>query len=259
VRNLLLSGIALLVSAVPAMAQISGLSGGGISGLSGGGLSGGGLSSSTLGGSGILGGSGSFIGGSTGSASGGSFLGATSGTSTSRTGSGTQSVGSTSFMGPYFGNPLSLGIPNSSGTLPTSPTFGTLLYTVSGSSGTNSTYAGLGGASGSIGGTATTTTGAPGGSSYGVRRAPAYTTTLGFKYNPEPPARVQSDLQQSLSHSDRLPSRDGIRVEVDGSTVVLRGTVTDDHERRLAEALARLTPGVRDLRNELNVRGNTGP
>jgi osmotically-inducible protein OsmY len=61
-------------------------------------------------------------------------------------------------------------------------------------------------------------------------------------------------LQQYFANSDRLPSHGNIRVEVDGPTVVLRGTVSDDHERRQAEALARLTPGVRDLRNELSVR-----
>jgi len=41
-----------------------------------------------------------------------------------------------------------------------------------------------------------------------------------------------------------------------GPVIVLRGSVATDHERRLAEALVRLTPGVRDLVNELEVRGS---
>jgi osmotically-inducible protein OsmY len=44
---------------------------------------------------------------------------------------------------------------------------------------------------------------------------------------------------------------------MDGSTVVLRGSVRDDHERRLAEALVRLTPGVRAVRNELTAPGGS--
>jgi hypothetical protein len=258
----LLSGVALLLSAVPATAQ-SGLGGGSLGGGIGGGLTGGGLSSG-LGGSGILGGTGSFIGGSSlggTSGAGGGFLGATSGTSSNRSGtSGRQSIGSTSFMGPYYGNPLSLGIAGSNGTLPTSPTFGTTLYTVTGTSGGasgGSSYGGLAGSTGSVGGTATAATNTMGASSVGIRRAPAYATTLGFQPRFEAPARVQANVQQYLARSERLPSRGDIRVEVDGPTVVLRGAVADEHERRLAEALARLTPGVRDLRNELNVRGGS--
>jgi hypothetical protein len=264
----LLSGVALLLSAVPAIAQGGGLGGGGSLGGGlggggiGGGLGGGGLSSGGLGGSGILGGTGSFIGGSSlggSSGAGGSFLGATSGTSSNRTGSGgRQAVGSTTFLGPYYGNPLSLGIAGTNGTLPTSPTFGSVLYTVTGTTGGTgggSSYGGLAGATGSIGGTGTATATTLGASSIGVRRAPQYTTTLGFQPRFEPQVRVQANVQQYLARSERLPSRGDIRVEVDGPTVVLRGAVADEHERRLAEALARLTPGVRDLRNELSVRG----
>jgi hypothetical protein len=258
VRKLLLSGVTLLASALPALAQV-----GGSGGLSGGGLGSSGLGSSGgLGGSGILGGTGSFTGGSTiggSSGSGGTFLGATSGSTTSRSGTGgTQAVGSTTFLGPYFGNPQSLGIANSSGTLPTTPTFGTVLYTVTGTGGTSgSSYGGLAGSTGSVGGTGSNNMNSLGASSIGVRRAPAYTTALGFDYRPEPPSRIQSDLQQYISHSDRLASRNDIHVSVDGTTVILRGTVADEHERRLAEALSRLSPGVHDLRNELSVRGAT--
>jgi BON domain len=262
-RNLFLSGLVVLASALPAFAQVggsTGLSGG----LSSGGL-GGGLSGSSLGGSGVLGGTGSFLGGSSiggttlgsvgGSGSSGSFLGATSGSTTTRSGtSGSQTVGSTTFLGPYFGNPLSVGIAYSTANSNDTPTFGVPLYTITGVGGTgSSTYGGLAGASGT-GGSAVTATPSFSATSVGVRRAPAYTTTLAFTYQPEPPSRVQADLQQAFARSQRLANRNNIRVDMDGPTIVLRGTVADDHERRLAEAMARLTPGVRDLRNELNVR-----
>jgi hypothetical protein len=265
-RNLLLSGVALLVSALPALAQSSGGSrtGGSGLGLSSGGLGGGGLGGSS-------GAGGSFIGGSLGGGGlgssggglgggGGSFLGATSGstgnTSSRGSGSGTQAVGTTTFLGPYYGNPLSMGIANSSGTLPTSPTFGTALITVAGTGGTggsSSTYGGLAG-SGGTGGASITSSTTTSGSSVGIRRAPAYSTTLGFAYKPSAPTQAQADLRQAISNSSRLTSRGTIRVDVEGPTVVLRGMVADDHERRLAEAMARLTPGVRELRNELGVR-----
>jgi osmotically-inducible protein OsmY len=156
-------------------------------------------------------------------------------------------------MGPYYGNPLSLGIANSSGNLPTTPTFGTALINVTGIGGTTgSPYGGLAGAGGAGGAAIANQTMSA--SSYGTRRAPAYMTTLGFTNNFGSPSRTQTDLQQVFSNSARLTSGGNIRVEMDGPTVVLRGTVADDHERRLAEAMARLTPGVRDLRNELSVR-----
>jgi osmotically-inducible protein OsmY len=40
----------------------------------------------------------------------------------------------------------------------------------------------------------------------------------------------------------------------EGEAVVLRGVVGSDRERALAEAVARLTPGVFNIRNELEVK-----
>jgi hypothetical protein len=101
----------------------------------------------------------------------------------------------------------------------------------------------------------------------GVRRAPAYVTALGFPPAPGPSGQpmaapfspVVGQIQQAIASSSRLSSRDGIQVLLDGPVVVLRGSVADDHDRRLAEALARLTPGVRDVRNELQVPGQPAP
>lgn len=47
----------------------------------------------------------------------------------------------------------------------------------------------------------------------------------------------------------RLP----IKVEMEGRTAVLKGTVESDHDRGLAERLAMLEPGISDVRNELTV------
>jgi hypothetical protein len=64
---------------------------------------------------------------------------------------------------------------------------------------------------------------------------------------------LRAGVQRILS-SSRLPSKNTIQVTFDGGdTVVLRGIVKDEQELRLAEAVARLTPGVRSLRNELAV------
>ncbi|MGH9677247.1 MAG: hypothetical protein ACRD36_09115, partial [Candidatus Acidiferrum sp.] len=176
-RTAWLSGIALLVSVLPAFAQSTG----GIGGAAGSSGQLGGLGGSSLGG-GIGGSSGSFLGtGGLGSSSSltcsnGSFLGSQTG-GTARSGQGAQSIGSTSPFGAYYGNPLSLGIPSSNGTLITSPTFGQLLYTIS-----NTTPNSLAGGTGTSGGgvaTIATATQAPfSANSMGLRRAPAYTTSL---------------------------------------------------------------------------------
>ena len=105
-----------------------------------------------------------------------------------------------------MGEPLSMGIANSSGTLPTTPTIGTPLYSVTGtSSGSNSTYGGLAGAGGSSGGSAIAATGTVNATSVGVRRAPSYVTTLGFDYAGPPPDRIRSELQQIYAHTRTAP------------------------------------------------------
>jgi osmotically-inducible protein OsmY len=83
---------------------------------------------------------------------------------------------------------------------------------------------------------------------------PSVAATLGFAVSRETPLQVRSDLQQVIANSSALPSKGAIRIAMDGGTVVLQGTVVDDHERRLAENLVRLTPGVHSVRNELQTR-----
>ena len=84
----------------------------------------------------------------------------------------------------------------------------------------------------------------------------------GVAYGRAGPSQLQSEVTQVLARSTSLsPTRD-IQVNVEGPMVVLRGTVASPHDRSLAEALVRLTPGVENVRNELQVPGmvpRTGP
>jgi hypothetical protein len=63
---------------------------------------------------------------------------------------------------------------------------------------------------------------------------------------------LQAGMQRTLKFS-LLSSKNTIQVAIDEDTLVLRGIVKNEHELLLAEAVARLTPGVRYLRNELAV------
>jgi len=58
-------------------------------------------------------------------------------------------------------------------------------------------------------------------------------------------------LQGQLNRSSMWKAPPSITVEVIDGLVVLRGRVADPDDRRMAEAMVRLTPGVREVRNEL--------
>ena len=253
----------LLLAGAPAFAQTIG-SGGSFGGSgSSGGSFGGGSSFGGSGGGGLAGGSGgsSFAGGSGlsgGSAFGGGF--GVSGNSafggTSGIGSGGQSnassvpgrssastaVGATSFLGAAYGNPLAGAGGLASGG---KARFGSPLFTL-----TTTTQTG----------TASTRTSNAAGGYYGgpigVRRLPAYATTLKIKDMPPPETRaeIRADLQTMLARSGQLDAKDAVRVLMDGPAVVLQGEVMDDDERRLVENMVRLTPGVDTVRNELAAR-----
>jgi hypothetical protein len=249
-----------------------GSSGGGGFGSSGGGFgsSGGGFGSSG-GGFGSSGGGGGF-GGSTGAFSGPSSIisSSTSGASPMTTlGSQTTASSAISTANPFrstFGNPFSGGLPGANGRM----TFGQPLYTTStaGSAGVGGlaglgapglgtagiTTGGLGMGAGTAGiGTASV----PFGSSVGIRRAPAYITVLGpgFATPQRSGAALAGDMQLSLDRSSRLePGSVSVRVDQGTGTAVLSGVVSDARQRRLAEGLIRLTPGVHDVRNDVEVR-----
>jgi hypothetical protein len=90
-------------------------------------------------------------------------------------------------------------------------------------------------------------------STVGAPRFGSYITTLAFRPPQAVVGRVQNDVQQVVSNSTFLSSRN-IQLAMDGNTVIIRGEVGDERERRLAEGMVRLTPGVRQLRNELVIR-----
>jgi BON domain len=237
----------LLIAEIPAFAQSMSGSGG-FGGGSSGGSSFGGSSSGFGGSSSGFGGSSSGFGGSSsgfggGSSSGNSAFGgsATVPGTTSNTSSipgrsgASAAIGATSFLGAYYGSPFVLSTGNQA-------KFGSPLYPVT-TTGTAQTRI-------------TNPSSAYYGAPIGVRRLPAYATTLKIKDMPPPesPLQVRADLQTMLARSGQLDSKDAVRVSVDGSAVVLQGEVADDDERRLVENMVRLTPGVNAVRNELAAR-----
>ena len=240
-------GLLLLIAGVTPAQQSSG--GGGFTGSSGG-----------SGSSGSSGSSGGFTGSSSGSS--GGFTGSSSGSSggMSRSSSGSNSTtGSTTPLGRYYGNPLYNGLATSQSSSasstgskylrpsPVTVSFGTTLYDAA--SLTRSANQGTTGLGSQGSATANAFAGA---SSAGIRRAPGYITEPVFDMPARPTiAAIQPDLQGVVSRATRLPSRDRIQVLADGETIVLRGQVRDERERRLAEAMIRLSPGVRLVRNEL--------
>lgn len=246
IPTLFLTCAAILLASAPTYAQSSGLGssssglGGGSSGLGSSGLGSSGIGGSSLGG-GSSGSSGSFGLGSTG-------FGTTSTTGSTSAGAGRSSssqVGATSFEGPYYINPFSLGLATgTTGTSSTTSNFGSPLYNLT-----------------STTGTASINSQANMANSYGagvnIRRLPSYATTLKFAAPPPPPpAQVRVDLQNMLAQTTQLNPRDSVRIVMDGPAVVLHGRVADDDERRLVENMVLLTPGVNQVRNELAVAGS---
>jgi hypothetical protein len=154
-------------------------------------------------------------------------------------------VSTSNLFANYYGNPMASGL-GSSGA---QSRFGSPLYQLS----TATTNIGLTGTAG-ISSTNMYSNNSLG-ASYGGRRV-VYVPDIGRNEpRPSPPAQLQlrTDLQQVLARSSSLPSKESIQVMTDGNVIVLRGTVADEREKRLAESLLRLTPGVRQISNELEV------
>jgi osmotically-inducible protein OsmY len=79
----------------------------------------------------------------------------------------------------------------------------------------------------------------------------SHTAELKFPVKPiEMPALV-ADVQAMLARSSMVSSAASVKVEVSGNLIVLRGRVADADEKRLVEGMVRLSPGVRDVKNEL--------
>lgn len=79
----------------------------------------------------------------------------------------------------------------------------------------------------------------------------SYTASLRFAAPPMTAPRMQTEVRAVLDRSISLSNPRAVEVATDGAVVVLRGTVKDEDEARLAENMIRLTPGVREVRNEL--------
>jgi hypothetical protein len=248
----------LLLQAGPAAAQMAGGAGGGAGGTGGSGLLGGSGGSSLIGGGGsssLIGGTGGSmagISGSSGSGVGGVGYGGGGGRTGGATGTtALPQVPSTQnpFRSNYY-NPLAQGQ-----TLTTTQSLLGTTTTTSGSFGQptlgTSTTTNYRRGSASAGTSASSGAGL---STVGQVRSPAFMTVLGFTPPRPAPAQLQTSAAQVLAQSSSLPSAGAIQVGTEGETVVLRGTVADERERRLAENLLRLTPGIHQIRNELVVR-----
>lgn len=271
-RNLLLGIVLHLtwgVTQVSAQGGISSIGGGSGSGLGGGGFGGSSMGGSGLGGGGIGGGGNQYLGNSNSGGFGLGFLRlGQSGTSRG----GGNSTGTTSFLGPYFASPLALGYgPLNTGSSQTAsstanPAFGAAFAnTASGTSGGR-------GATGALGGMGATGASNLTGSvdfnpvnSSGIRRNLPYAAEVNFEGNlarseSEQSAliamaekRLVDEVASVVARSSRLPSASGVVVSMDQGFLVLRGNVGSEKERRVLEAMVRMTPGVREIRNEVRI------
>jgi osmotically-inducible protein OsmY len=65
---------------------------------------------------------------------------------------------------------------------------------------------------------------------------------------------VGTRLQTRLQKVKNSSSYDGVKIDVEGNKVILRGEVSSAQDARMAAMLARLEPGVRKVENQLTVR-----
>jgi hypothetical protein len=223
----------------------SGAGGGtGLSGGSGGGGFGGGTGGTGTSGTGILGTSGGM-----------GTLGTTANRTTGggRTTAGSFAPAQSNVFGGTYGNPLYNGRPGSTNLSLTTPGgFGTATYgTITSTTGGQGTQGGR-----NAGGRATINSGLTGGTGgttgqNGSTTVVTHLAELKFPVAPVVPSALQADLQGQLNRSSMWKAPPSITVEVIDGLVVLRGRVADSDDRRMAEAMVRLTPGVREVRNEL--------
>lgn len=158
----------------------------------------------------------------------------------------TSGVSTSNLYSPYFANPMSLGLPTPTGAAPATATFGTALFpNVFQNTAATTTVR------------ATISTYVPLNTLNQVRRTPGYTTRIAFRYNKPTSDQVLEQARGLIARSESLTTAIAIQVNFDGQAIILTGTVPDDDQRRLAENLLRLTPGVQTVRNELVVTNAT--
>jgi hypothetical protein len=86
-----------------------------------------------------------------------------------------------------------------------------------------------------------------------VVRRPAVSLQLGFTAPPALASDATARIQKTIVSTPALAAGSKIDAVMEGSTLVLRGTVPGDHEKQLARMIALLEPGVAEVRNELTV------
>jgi hypothetical protein len=86
-----------------------------------------------------------------------------------------------------------------------------------------------------------------------VPKTPAYMTVLSksVPYVQHNSSKLQETLLSTLASVPFLQGKKGVFLAVDGSTVFLKGEVEDEAKRRVLEGVVRMTPGVRNVVNEL--------
>lgn len=217
-----------------------------------------GTTGSTLGTTGISGisglGSGSNIGTSAGQGSNSSTSQALKiVTPSSGTGSSTGAPASSNILVSTYGDPYSMGLPSIYSKGPPSRTSDASVKVTFGAA----NYANTGKSAAGQGGSAsTTTTSTNYGTAVGVVRNPQYVTVLSDNVPlvVHKTSVLQSEVRDVIARSERLPSKNDIQVAVSGNTVILSGRVGSDRERLVAEGIAKMTPGVRDVLNQLQVK-----
>lgn len=84
-------------------------------------------------------------------------------------------------------------------------------------------------------------------------RVPIPQQKVAFDYRDRPAPEVSQRLSTQLEKANQRLAIRGVALSVEEGTVTLRGTVKSEGDRRLAEQLVRLEPGVRSVVNELEV------
>ncbi len=86
------------------------------------------------------------------------------------------------------------------------------------------------------------------------RRAIRPSFKVAFDQPQKPTADIRSTLQPRFDSLSQTPSLHGVAYELDADgVVVLRGTVETPAQKRLAENVVKLEPGVKKVRNELTL------
>jgi hypothetical protein len=71
--------------------------------------------------------------------------------------------------------------------------------------------------------------------------------------------QISATIARRLQGAPSLGKLGRFQVELQGRTAILRGEVASEHDRVLAEQMARLEPGVWQVQNDLVVAGSTQP